>query len=239
MHIAICDDNVADRKQLERLLDRESDKRKAMTGVFYTDSFGMGSQLFPKRMSYDLFFIDIIDDNETGLDFALNLCADGVSAPIALCSSKINYEDISAELDFLPDNIFFINKPILKADLSDLLDKAVFLESQKIPTIELRHQNETYYVKEDDLVYIKEDGLYIKVYLKDGTEVPILDSLVNFGSTLEGFTHFVAISTKVIVNATYVAKYSPFKTTLKSGLKFPTSLIGYHTLKSKMIELNL
>ena len=27
MHIAICDDNVADRKQLERLLKRESDKR--------------------------------------------------------------------------------------------------------------------------------------------------------------------------------------------------------------------
>ena len=26
MHIAICDDNIVDRKQLERLLERESDK---------------------------------------------------------------------------------------------------------------------------------------------------------------------------------------------------------------------
>lgn len=34
MHIAVCDDNVADRKQLERLLGRESDSRKADTGVF-------------------------------------------------------------------------------------------------------------------------------------------------------------------------------------------------------------
>ena len=40
MHIAICDDNVADRKQLERLLSRESDARMAQSGVFYTDSFG-------------------------------------------------------------------------------------------------------------------------------------------------------------------------------------------------------
>ena len=31
MHIAICDDNVADRKQLERLLKRESEKRKSTT----------------------------------------------------------------------------------------------------------------------------------------------------------------------------------------------------------------
>ena len=31
MHVAICDDNVADRRQLERLLKRESDKRSADT----------------------------------------------------------------------------------------------------------------------------------------------------------------------------------------------------------------
>ena len=27
MHVAICDDNVADRKHLERLLSREADKK--------------------------------------------------------------------------------------------------------------------------------------------------------------------------------------------------------------------
>ena len=37
MHIAICDDNIADRKQLERLLDRESDRRKGTSGVFFYD----------------------------------------------------------------------------------------------------------------------------------------------------------------------------------------------------------
>ena len=34
MHIAICDDNIADRKHLERLLSRESDKR--MGCLLYT-----------------------------------------------------------------------------------------------------------------------------------------------------------------------------------------------------------
>ena len=45
MHIAICDDNVADRKQLERLLKRESDKRASSTGIIYADSFGNASAL--------------------------------------------------------------------------------------------------------------------------------------------------------------------------------------------------
>ena len=58
MHIAICDDNIADRKQLERLLKRESDKRAGTTGSFYTDSFGNCEILAINNMLYDLFFID-------------------------------------------------------------------------------------------------------------------------------------------------------------------------------------
>ncbi len=38
MHLAICDDHMADRKQMERLLGRESDRRMNTTGVLYVDS---------------------------------------------------------------------------------------------------------------------------------------------------------------------------------------------------------
>ena len=55
MHIAVCDDNVADRKQLERLLKRESDKRAASTGIIYTDSFGNSTALLSNPMQYDAF----------------------------------------------------------------------------------------------------------------------------------------------------------------------------------------
>lgn len=45
MHIAICDDNVADRKQLERLLKRESDKQYGIREPFYIDSYGNAEAL--------------------------------------------------------------------------------------------------------------------------------------------------------------------------------------------------
>ena len=38
MHIAICDDNIADRKQTERLLKREADKMRAEGEMLYIDS---------------------------------------------------------------------------------------------------------------------------------------------------------------------------------------------------------
>ena len=46
MHIAVMDDNIADRKQLERLLDRESDRRIQTTGNLYIDSFVALESLF-------------------------------------------------------------------------------------------------------------------------------------------------------------------------------------------------
>ena len=39
MHIAVCDDNVADRKQFERLIRRESERRGKENGILFADLF--------------------------------------------------------------------------------------------------------------------------------------------------------------------------------------------------------
>ena len=120
MHIAICDDNIADRKQLERLLGRESDKRKASTGVFYVDSFGDCEALAKNPMPYDLFFIDITTGKTDGLDFACELKSAGVTAPIILCSSQIDYR---TKTDLLPKTTYefmHLSKPIITTELSSV-----------------------------------------------------------------------------------------------------------------------
>lgn len=57
MHIALCDDNVADRKQFERLTKRESDRRAARDGILYVDSFGNAEALLHNPMQYDVFML--------------------------------------------------------------------------------------------------------------------------------------------------------------------------------------
>ena len=59
MHIAVCDDNIADRKQMERLLGRASDRRLHTTGVLYIDSYGNVEAVMRSPMLYDAFFIDM------------------------------------------------------------------------------------------------------------------------------------------------------------------------------------
>lgn len=233
MHIAVCFDDVADRKQLERLLDRESDKRKDKTGVFYIDSFGQTKKLFPKRMIYDIIFIGIYGE-EKDVDYALSLAKSGVSAPIIVCSEVDGYFDQSTTSLPFPKNILFLHKPILKAELSDILDKAELVKANEEKTIEIRHQTDTYYVYEDQISYINSNGRYMKVHFTDGSEVSVLDTIMNFYNGLYAFEHLILVSPKLIINATEVAKCSAFKVKLKCGFCSRVSLGGSTYIKKVM-----
>ena len=173
MHIAVCDDNVADRKQLERLLKRESDKRAASTGIIYTDSFGNSTSLLSNPMQYDAFYIDMcLTEGITGTEVANALIAQGVNAPIVLCCSKINYRAQS-----YPENVIFLDKPIKVAELGQSIDHALDIMSKAVPLIELREDEDTVYVTEPDILYAEEEGRNVIVTLKDGRTVKVATPL--------------------------------------------------------------
>lgn len=227
LHIAICDDNVGDRKQLERLLQRESDKRADSTGVIYVDSYGSIYAATRSPMIYDAFFIDMISGDITGDKLALRLREMGVSAPIILCVSSIDYRAVFSSLpgEDEKNNILFLDKPIKKTELSDLLNHITSLKSQIPSAIELRGETVTRYVKEDDIIYAKTNGNYIDVYLKDGSCINIRSTLENFYSHLEAYTHYHSASLTSMVNIVHVKKASLTRLTLLDGTILHTSPI--------------
>lgn len=234
MHIAVCDDNIADRKQLERLLGRESEKRKTDTGVFYTDSFGDSEVLGKNPMPYDLFFLDMTSSEIDGLSFALQLRKASVTAPIVLCSSKIDYQAAMASHPDLCADFMYLSKPIALAQLRAVLDRAISMQQSRIPTIELRSEKDTYYVKEDDIVHVMADGLYIHVTLKDGSKIPVLTDMYNFYYGLELFTHLVLLTDKAMINIIYLEKYTPFHVILKDGTVIKSSPFAMKYIKSAL-----
>ncbi|NLL77159.1 MAG: hypothetical protein GX235_07915 [Clostridiales bacterium] len=224
LHIAICDDNVGDRKQMERLLQRESDKRTEETGTFYIDSYGSISAIMTTPMIYDAFFIDMTSEKTNGAALALLLRDAGVAAPIILCVSSVDYRKLflgSSEKE--KHNILFLDKPIKKEELSNVLDHLVALKSQIVPTIELRGEKITRYVEEDDIVYAKADGNYIHVYLKDRTSISILSTITNFYSQLAAYTHYAAVSRTSMINVAYLKKVSFTKLMLTDGTVIRTT----------------
>lgn len=216
MHIAICDDNVADRKQLERLLKRESDKRASSTGIIYADSFGNASALLANPMQYDAFYIDMCrTDGITGLDVVNNLTAKGVNAPIVMCCSDMNYREQS-----FPENVIFLDKPIKTAELRDSIDHAQSIMEQAEPLIELREEKETYYVRESDILYAVEDGRHVVVSLTEGRKIYIDTTAMNLFSQIESHPSFIAPSVKTIINGRYISKIGFFTATMTDGTKF-------------------
>ena len=204
MHIAICDDNIADRKQLERLLTRESDKRKSVSGLFYADSFGDNAVLLRKAVQYELIFIDMTASEPGGFSLALSLITHGISVPIVLCSSKINYQEQISSLSSCPANLLHLNKPIKTAELSALLDQALILQSLREPTIELRSKTDTYYAKEDEIIYAIQKNNYVHVYLTNDREISFLATLENFYDEISMYTHFVKLNATTLFNITHM-----------------------------------
>lgn len=202
MHIAICDDNVADRKQLERLLKRESDKRAGSSGIIYADSYGHPAQLLCNPMQYDAFFMDLCStDGIRCTDVVQELTRKGNFSPVILCCSQINYRN----MDF-PDRVLYLDKPIRTGALSAVLDEAQKIKDSSVPTIELREGKETYYVTEPDILYAVLDGSFLLVHLKNGQQVRIADTIRNFFSSLEAFPAFFSPNKHCIVNGRYIDK---------------------------------
>ncbi|MED9904013.1 MAG: hypothetical protein UFG06_07500 [Lachnospiraceae bacterium] len=218
MHIAICDDNVADRKQLERLLKRESDKRAASTGVLYIDSYGHPESLLKNSMQYDVFFVDICrTDGLTGTDVINSLTAQGNSSPVILCSSLIPYR---TQEELLPERVLFLDKPIKAAELSSLLDEAQKIKDSAVPVIELREDKGTLYVTEPDILYAVEEGRHLVVTLKSGQTVMLTATAMNFFSQVENFPVFFAPNLHAVVNGRHIDHIRFHKIIMCNGTVF-------------------
>lgn len=62
MYVAVIAENIADRKHMERLLDRVSDAIMDTSGNLYIESFGDADSIGPIAHRYSMFFLDFQTD---------------------------------------------------------------------------------------------------------------------------------------------------------------------------------
>lgn len=219
MHIAICDDVIADRKQLERLLSRESDRRIKTTGNLYQDSFGSISALMHAPMIYDLFFIDYHSENKNGMDIALLLRESGVTAPIVLCSGMTDYTLFSDATD----NLLHIQKPIQVKALTDIIAKGLQLQSTSKPPIPIQGESETFYLPEEDFLYAYAAKPLLYVYAASGKTISTIGKLSDLAATLENNDTFLQLNKNTIINLRHVTdiRNGSLTMTNRAKLRFP------------------
>ncbi len=202
LHIALCDSCPGDRKQMERLLSRESDARISATGPFYIDTFGSLEAILSANLVYDLYVLDFIGDAGNSYDIATSLRAKGILSPIIFCVSTVDYRK-SGEL---LSNSVFLNKPVKTDELHLVLDEIITQKLEDtVPTIELRNSIESYYVAEKDIMYFSGRDYAIDVHYVDGKKRNANTiSMLNLRHDVESFKSFYMVSKNAIINTTYI-----------------------------------
>lgn len=231
LHIAICDSDPGDRKQMERLLSRESDARTSTTGNFYIDTFGNAGALINTPLVYDTYFLDVTDNVCNSYDIAVALREKGILSPIVYCISTIDYHN-SGEL---LENSVFINKPIKKNELTLILDNIIEQKQiNYIPTIELRNSYDTYYVEEKNVMYFYGKGCNIETHMSDNTIKPANTFITSLWRDIYTYPSFIILDKATILNVRHIDKVGLLNVTMKDGRRFHCSLRRLFAIKRRI-----
>ncbi len=225
MRIAICDDNVADRKQLERLLGRESNRRAATDGILFVDSFGNCQALLDCPQSYDCYFVDICDNPEFSGEMLMQILTQrGIHSPVVFMCSKVDYRTQN-----LLGQALYLDKAIKVAELTATLDTCLELLSHREHLIELRMEQETLYVREAEILYAIEQKKMLHIHLADNRVVECKISNANFFEEIESFESFLEPGDKLTINARHIREFHGKKITMSDGavFKLPGKFLSY------------
>ncbi len=232
MHIAVCDDNIADRKQTERLLGRQSDRFFRDFGErLYIDSYGNVSAFLQHPQMYHGLFVDMVNSEVDGAEIAKMLLADGVTNPIILCSSTIDYRKKISEEGINEPNILFLDKPIKVAELTAIMDEIKTRMGDPIPTLELRGQHGTVYAKNDDIVCVIKKGADLDVHLADGRIHTVMDDIYNFYDQCAIFPQICPVNDNVLININHIKKTAFKRVSMDNGLDFSISFTYINSIK--------
>ncbi len=233
MHIAICDDNIADRKQSERLLGREADRRRNDREAIYIDSYGNTAALLHSPMIYNMFLIDYHSEGKTSLDVIRALREAGVVAPIwVLGSSEPDFLEAYKKESF--EDVFYMAKPIVREDLTAAVDKAYEFAALVKPPIEVRGLDDTIYIDADELLYVHCYDKQVEVHRANGD----IDTLIgDYDETFHSFENnlrFLLARKRYIINRTFLAKLSLFRITLTNEDSFYIDPVTFFKVKRRI-----
>ena len=217
LYIAVCDDNAADRKHIERLLNRESSLQASQGNPVYIDSFGNRDSLMKTPNRYNLFLITADNDSEiNGIEIADEIKQTGIDALIVLMYKK---EPVTAPLG---SDIITKLKPVTAADISELVELAGIHALNKTPLIEIRCKDNTLFVKPGEFICAtaSKNTFGIEVYLTDDRKYLSTDTLDQFALWMHSFEEITKCGNSY-VNRSHISSLSAFHLTLSNGLRLP------------------
>lgn len=231
MHIAVLDDDVASRKQMERLLERASDanKKNGLEG-YYIDSYGAFDSLHSKAAMYDAIYIDIVDSDMKGHEIAKSILNSGIQGKIILCISLLNYREIISSED--AEQFLFIDKPVNTEELNNTLSICEENRKNREPQIEIRTKDETLYVKYNEFLYAKAlVAGKTTIVLKGRKDTIYYKDISMVRKAITEYPFMIAVNKDTVISTYHIDRVTSFHVHMDDGKSFPISLKMSSALK--------
>ena len=231
MHIAVLDDDVASRKQMERLLERASDanKKNGLEG-YYIDSYGAFDSLHSKVAMYDAIYIDIVDSDMKGHEIAKSILNSGIQGKIILCISSLNYREIISSED--AEQFLFIDKPVNTEELNNTLSICEENRKNREPQIEIRTKDETLYVKYNEFLYAKAlVAGKTTIVLKGRKDTIYYKDISMVRKAITEYPFMIAVNKDTVISTYHIDRVTSFHVHMDDGTSFPISLKMSSALK--------
>lgn len=234
MHVAVCDDNVADRKHIERLLSRESDKRSGTTNILYIESYGNKEHfLSGNPFKYNIIFMDMCSEPGIVEEILSTLDASGYNAPVILYSSKIDYTAIPN----LPDFVIHEKKPYISDPLPEYLKLGDAHVSKIIATVSVHSNSAACQIPKDSILYALESESGSTLCLSDKGPLKVDETIGELYQIFEPYEEFVLVNRKSIANFRFVSKLRRFNLVMKDKTKLFISPFRYKEHLWKLEDL--
>ena len=152
-------------------------------------------------MKYELFLIDMAHSDTHGQSVAAALRKANVPGNIALMIPK----DTPFSYQIVLDGLTTIQKPLVASTLHQLIRETHKEQLQTIiPKIEIRSENETYYIPLEQIIYAREKEHFVYVHLDNGKVLPMLGEIRDFYRWVSTHPEFVLVKKDTVLNENHV-----------------------------------
>lgn len=218
MYIAVVADNIAERKQTERLLGRANTALSGELGTLYINSYGDEDAFLKACMRYEMFIIDYGNDYAHSIAVAKKLKESTTTGLIAICK---NEEDPFLH-QFAEMDVFTLDKPLRTAPLHQLIREIHGkIEKKKAneTILEIRGEVDTKYINKDEVMYVEffEKEHKLLFHFKTEPDFEVIGTLDDLIKLLGDYSEFYMANKNTAVNSNHVISETKKGTQIAGG----------------------
>ena len=224
MRLAICDDDLNDLAKLKGLL--QTYKGHCPGIHIEINIFSDATELLQeiqKGMQTDLYILDILMSNITGIDLGTEIRKNNPKSMIIYVTSSDSFAMEAYDLHA----IRYLLKPTVERDLFEALDYAIsHMDRKKSSVFLVKTKEGLTAVPYSEIEYIENASRKLDIHLTNGEIVTSIFMRKSFDEEIEELVqvqNFICVHKSFLINMNYIRKLNQSDMILDSGTRIPVS----------------